>query len=58
MTKNKVLIIGSEGFFGKSYVNYYSNKTNIDKELYTVDIYEIAKQNYFKCDASNFNRKI
>ena len=56
MTKNKVLIIGSEGFFGKSYVNYYSNKTNIDKELYTVDIHEIAKQNYFNCDATNFNQ--
>lgn len=56
MAKNKVLIIGSEGFFGKSYVNYHSNKTNIDKELYMVDIHEIVKQNYFKCDASNFNQ--
>lgn len=33
MVKNKVLIIGSEGSFGRSFANYYSNKTNI-KELY------------------------
>jgi len=56
MTKNKVLIIGSEGFFGKSYVNYHTHKIDNDKELYMVDIHEIAKQNYFKCDATNFNQ--
>jgi len=52
--KNIKLVIGSEGFIGKAFINYHKKFENSSIELFTVDIIDIDKKNYYKCDATNF----
>jgi len=56
MEKN-ILVIGSEGFIGKSFINHYSkDDNNYKKEFYMVDIKNIKKRNYYKCNVLNFKK--
>jgi len=48
--KKVIIITGSEGTIGKSLSNFLNSK-NFD--VLNIDIKEIEKQNYFKCDINN-----
>ena len=50
----KVLVIGSEGFVGRHFIEYTSNQNSINREIYKVDFKNIEKPNYYNCDASRF----
>ena len=52
----KILIIGSEGFIGKSYIKYHKKHNNQNEELFMIDIINIEKKNYFKCDITDFEK--
>lgn len=53
--EKKILIIGSEGFIGKNFIEYYRNVETIE-HLFMVDVYSIRRNNYFRCNAQNFKR--
>jgi short-subunit dehydrogenase len=49
--KNKnILITGSEGLLGKSFVKFIKSKC---KNIFCIDIKNIKRKNYFKCDITN-----
>ncbi len=52
----KIIIVGSEGFIGKSFVDYYKRLDDSNIELYLVDIVPIKKNNYYNANASNFEK--
>ncbi len=54
--EKKIIIIGSEGFIGKSFVDYYKRLDDSNIELYLVDIVPIKKNNYYNANASNFEK--
>lgn len=54
--EKRILIIGSEGFIGKYFINYYIKHYDAIEKLYMVDILEIKKKNYFKCNVTNFEK--
>ncbi len=51
--RKRVLIIGSNGFIGKSFINY-TQETK--KELYTLSRRKNDKDKHFVCDATNFEK--
>jgi len=55
MEKN-IIILGSEGFIGKSFVNYYKRLDDSNIELYFIDIVPIKKNNYSNANATNFEK--
>ncbi len=52
----KIIILGSEGFIGKSFVNYYKRLDDSSIELYFIDIVPIKKKNYYNVNATNFEK--
>lgn len=52
----KIIILGSEGFIGKTFVDYYKNSDDSSIELYLVDIVPIKKNNYYCVNATNFEK--
>ena len=52
--EKKILVLGSEGFIGKKFIEFQKALDFPHKNLFMVDIREITKQNYYKCDASNY----
>jgi len=53
--EKRILIIGSEGFIGKNFINYYRS-VNSTEQLFMVDIYSIRRNNYYRCNAQNFKK--
>lgn len=51
-----VLIIGSEGFIGRSFLTHHSKFNYSNPNIYTIDICETARKNHYKCNAVNFNQ--
>lgn len=51
--EKKILVIGSEGFVGKTFIKYHTEHANSNEELFMVDIKNIKKKNYFNCNATN-----
>jgi GDP-4-dehydro-6-deoxy-D-mannose reductase len=54
--EKKIIIIGSEGFIGKSFVNYYKRLNDSNIELYFIDIVPVKKNNYYNVNATNFEK--
>jgi len=54
--EKKIIILGSEGFIGKSFVNYYKRLNDSNIELYFVDIVPIKKNNYYNVNATHFDK--
>jgi len=54
ITRQKTLIIGSEGFIGKAFINYYIKEKNSIEDIFTIDIKTVRKKNHFQCDATIF----
>lgn len=54
--EKKILVLGSEGFIGKSFIKYYINEGNSNCNLHMIDVQDIKKRNYYKCNASNFEK--
>jgi len=52
--EKRLLVLGSEGFIGKKFIEFQKALDFPHKNLFMVDIREIKKQNYFKCNASNY----
>ena len=52
--EKRLLVLGSEGFIGKKFIEFQKSLDFPHKNLFMVDIREIKKQNYFKCNASNY----
>ena len=52
--EKRILVLGSEGFIGKKFIEFQNALDFPDKNLFKVDIREIKKQNYYKCNASNY----
>ena len=52
--EKRILVLGSEGFIDKKFIEYQKALDFPHKNLFTVDIQEIKKQNYYKCNASNY----
>ena len=50
----KILILGSEGFIGQKFIDFLDMDEFPHKNLFRVDIQERKKQNYYKCNASNY----
>jgi len=48
------LIIGSEGFIGRKFIECYLSESANRNNLFMVDIRNIIKNNYFSCDCSKF----
>ena len=48
-----ILVLGSEGFIGKSFIEY-QNSLDSRVKIVEVDIKDMKKKNYYKCNASNF----
>jgi GDP-4-dehydro-6-deoxy-D-mannose reductase len=55
VNEKRILIIGSEGFIGKNFINYYRTVNSI-KQLFMVDIYSIKRKNYYKSNAQSFKK--
>ena len=54
--EKKIIILGSVGFIGKSFVNYYKRLDDSNIELYFIDIVPIKKNNYSNANATNFEK--
>jgi len=54
--EKRILVIGSEGFIGKFFINFYIRQKNFIKESYMVDIKNINKRNYYQCDVTNYKK--
>jgi len=52
--EKRILVLGSEGFIGKKFIEFQKTLDFPHKNLFKVDIREIKKQNYYKCNASNY----
>lgn len=52
--EKRILVLGSEGFIGKKFIEFLKAFDFPHKNLFRVDIREIKKQNYYKCNASNY----
>lgn len=52
--EKRILVLGSEGFIGKKFIEFQKALDFPHKNLFMVDIREIKKQNYYKCNASNY----
>lgn len=52
--EKRILVLGSEGFIGKKFIEFQKALDFPHKNLFMVDIREIKKQNYFKLNASNY----
>ena len=53
MKKKNILITGSEGLLGKSFRKFMQNKS---KNIFCIDLKNIKRKNYFKCDITNENQ--
>ena len=54
--EKKVLVIGSEGFIGKAFINQYNKQNNSLNEVYMVSRRNIKKTHYYSCDATKFEK--
>ena len=54
--EKKIIILGSEGFIGKSFVNYYERLDDSNIKLYFIDIVPIKKNNYYNVNATDFEK--
>jgi len=54
--EKKILILGSEGFIGKSFVNYYDRLDDSNIKLFLIDIIPIKKNHYFNVDLTDFEK--
>jgi len=52
--EKKILVLGSEGFIGKKFIEFQKACDFPNKNMFSVDIREIKKRNYYKCNASNY----
>ena len=52
--EKRILVLGSEGFIGKKFIEFQKSLDFPHENLFMVDIREIKKQNYFICNASNY----
>ena len=52
--EKRLLVLGSEGFIGKKFIEFQKTLDFPHKNLFMVDIREIKKENYFKFNASNY----
>jgi GDP-4-dehydro-6-deoxy-D-mannose reductase len=52
--EKRIVVLGSEGFIGKKFIEFQKALDFPHKNLFMVDIREIKKQNYFQCNASNY----
>ena len=52
--EKRILVLGSEGFIGKKFIEFQKALDFPHKNLFMVDIREIKKENYFKFNASNY----
>ncbi|MBD1166875.1 SDR family oxidoreductase [Pelagibacterales bacterium SAG-MED09] len=53
MKKKNILITGSEGLIGKSFRKFMEKKS---KNIFCIDLKNIKRKNYFKCDITNENQ--
>jgi len=51
----RILIIGSEGFIGRSFLKHKTNQNLSLQNHYLIDIHNVRKENYFKCNATDFD---
>ena len=52
--ENRILVLGSEGFIGKKFIEFQKAHGFPNKNLFSVDIREVKRHNFYKCNASNY----